>query len=497
MKSKEPSQASAGRATRRRKPPEAPAGPPDPLLDDNIRILFNTMSQGVIFRDDEGRVIAVNPAAERILGIRPEQLLGRTSLDLPWTAVREDGSVLPPGEYPADVVLRTGKTVRGFVMGLVDPADGSRRWLSTTAVPLLRPGASKPYRAYILFEDITASMQAAHALRESRKQLEQEVHDRTRELSQSGDALSAQMSVLKRTEEALRESEERFRRLAEHTADMIYLYRLWPERKFEYVSPSATSLTGYTAEEHNANPNLGLQIVHPDDRKKLREMASGARDATLPLVLRVIRKDGRIIWTEQRAIPVRDASGRVVALQGVVRDITDRVIMEEKLRDNEKFLQAIINSEPECVKMLAADGTVLMMNPSGLAMIDAGSLDQVRGRCIYPLIAPDYRQAFVRLTEEVFQGKSGTLAFQATGLTGKTVWLETHAVPLRDEQQQVILEVAEQFLRLVQDLDQGILSELMLLDMHFKDLEALVAGSVVENGLQPFPVGSGKCSVHT
>ena len=441
MKNKGPSHPSGGSAPRLRKPPAAPPGSvarPDPSVDESIRVLFDTMSQGVIFRDAEGRITAVNPAAVRILATPREQLLGKTTFDLPWKAVREDGSDLPYAEFPAEVVLRTGEQVTGFIMGLVDAAGRTCRWLTIDAVPEFRPGEERPCRAYILFDDITARTQATQELRDSRRQLEHEVHDRTRELAESNEALSSQMSALRRTEEALRESEEKFRRLAENAADLIFLYRFWPERRFEYVSPSAALMTGYPPEEWYADPNLALQIVHADDRDKLRELTSGARDYQAPLVLRVVRKDGRVIWTEQRNFPVRDASGRIVALQGIARDITERVAIEEKLRDNEKFLQAIINTEPECVKMLAADGTLLMMNPSGLSMIHAKSLDQVRGRCIYPLITPEYRPAFIRLTEEVFRGKSGTLAFQATGLSGRTIWLETHAVPLRDEQQRVI-----------------------------------------------------------
>lgn len=440
MKSNKPSQTSAGRPARSRKPPAAaaaPGAPPDPLVDESIRLLFDTMSQGVIFRDSESRAIAVNPAAERILGISRDQLLGKAGFDLPGTAVREDGSAIQPGEYPGDIVLRTGKTIRGFVMGISDPADGSRRWISVTAEPLFRPGASRPHRAYILFEDITAAMLAAQDLRESHKQLEQEVYDRTRELSQSSDALTAQTSALKTTQDRLRESEAKFRRLAEQAADLIYLYRIRPERKYEYISPSAAPLTGYTPEEFYANPLLGLQLVHAEDLTKLRELESAPVDPVKPLVLRMVRKDGRIIWTEHRDIIIRDAAGRVVAIQGIARDITDRIVMEEKLRDSEKFLQAIINTEPECVKMLAADGTLLMINPAGITMLGADTLEQVRGQCIYQIITPEHRPAFIRMTEAVFQGKSGILAFQAVGLSGRTIWLETHAVPLRDERQQV------------------------------------------------------------
>ncbi len=111
---------------------------------------------------------------------------------------------------------------------------------------------------------------------------------------------------------------------------------------------------------------------------------------------------------------------------------------EEALQKSERFLQAIIETEPECVKLLARDGAVLKMNRAGLAMIEADSFDQVEGRPISALISQDHRQAFERLNEEVFQGRSGALEFEVTGLKGKRLWLETHAVPLFDEKGEII-----------------------------------------------------------
>src|SRR5574341_1533635 len=111
---------------------------------------------------------------------------------------------------------------------------------------------------------------------------------------------------------------------------------------------------------------------------------------------------------------------------------------EAALRESEHFLQTIIETEPECVKTLAQDGSLLMMNRAGLAMIEADSFDQVKGQNIYPLIAPEHREAFQRLTEDVFRGKSGTLEFEMIGLHGRRLWLETHAVPLRNGWNEII-----------------------------------------------------------
>jgi two-component system cell cycle sensor histidine kinase/response regulator CckA len=99
----------------------------------------------------------------------------------------------------------------------------------------------------------------------------------------------------------------------------------------------------------------------------------------------------------------------------------------------ERLLQTIIDSEPECVKMVGLDGTLRMMNPAGLRMIQADSPEQVVGHPLLPMVAPEHRSAFMELSEHVFQGGQGSLEFRAIGLKGAGLWLETHAVPLRDD----------------------------------------------------------------
>lgn len=150
-----------------------------------------------------------------------------------------------------------------------------------------------------------------------------------------------------RAEDALRESEARFRRLAENAPDLIYRYRLVPDRGFEYVSPAATAVTGYTPEEHYADPDLGFKMVHPDDRHLLAEAVEGSAQEGEPLVLRWVAKDGRVLWTEQRNAPVRDAEGNVVALEGIARDITGRKRAEEALRESEERYRELFASSPQ------------------------------------------------------------------------------------------------------------------------------------------------------
>lgn len=135
----------------------------------------------------------------------------------------------------------------------------------------------------------------------------------------------------KQAEDALRESEERYRRLTENAPDLIYRYEFVPERRFAYVNPAATAITGYTPEEHYADPDLGFKLVDSEDRPILEQVIHG-KEGREPLVLRWRKKDGSLIWTDQRNVPVYDQDNQLVAIEGVARDITERKLAEQSLR---------------------------------------------------------------------------------------------------------------------------------------------------------------------
>lgn len=113
-----------------------------------------------------------------------------------------------------------------------------------------------------------------------------------------------------------------FEGLVERAQDVVYRYRLCPTRGFDYVNAAATRVTGYTPTEHYADPDLGFKLIHPDDQPILAALLEASPSpSTLPL--RWIRKDGTMIWTEQRNTPVYDESGELVAIEGIAREIDD------------------------------------------------------------------------------------------------------------------------------------------------------------------------------
>ena len=158
-----------------------------------------------------------------------------------------------------------------------------------------------------------------------------EIAELAHAFDQMAGTLQARATESARAQAALKHSEERFRRLAENAVDVIYRYVLHPKRGFEYVSPAATTLTGYTPEEHYADPDLARKLVHPDDLDLIERFWRGER-APASAEVRLIRRDGAVIWTEQRNVPVYDDTGRLVAFEGIARDITERKRAEEELR---------------------------------------------------------------------------------------------------------------------------------------------------------------------
>ena len=103
-----------------------------------------------------------------------------------------------------------------------------------------------------------------------------------------------------------------------------------------------------------------------------------------------------------------------------------------ELQQSESHLRGIIAAEPECIKIVDAQGLLTQMNPAGLAMIEADSLEQVLGRDVSALLAPEYREAFAAMHQRVLAGESLQMEFEVLGLKGGRRWLETHAAPMLD-----------------------------------------------------------------
>lgn len=151
--------------------------------------------------------------------------------------------------------------------------------------------------------------------------------------------------------DALRESEARYRRLAENAPDLIYRYDLAAQRH-SYISAAVRDVLGYDPAEFYADPTLFLQLTHPDDRAGMGNLFLG-RDLAARHTARLAHKDGHLVWLELRRVPVYDDAGTVIAVEGIARDVTEQTLTDRALRDSEGRYRALFAAAQRQAQELA------------------------------------------------------------------------------------------------------------------------------------------------
>ncbi|WP_207483575.1 CHASE3 domain-containing protein [Arenibaculum pallidiluteum] len=135
-------------------------------------------------------------------------------------------------------------------------------------------------------------------------------------------------------------------------------------------------------------------------------------------------------WWDVAISPVTEEDGTVCQLLSVSRDVTERMQAEQSQRESQGRLRAILETTPECVKLVGADGLLLQMNRVGLRIVEAESEDAVRNRPVLDLIAPEHRAQWLANHERVCRGEELSWEFDLLGLKGTRRHMETHAAPL-------------------------------------------------------------------
>lgn len=176
----------------------------------------------------------------------------------------------------------------------------------------------------------------------------------------------------------LSQSEERYRFMAENARDIVYRLQIAPELKYEFISAAVSEIIGYTPEEHYQNPDIIFTIVHPEYLAVMQQIVSGAFDYSKPLSFPWIHRDGHMVWIEQHIHPVTDNSGKVFALEGIARNVTERIEMEEQLKymsmrdsltgvyNRTFFEQAFLNFDSESYNPLG----IILCDIDGLKLIN-------------------------------------------------------------------------------------------------------------------------------
>jgi diguanylate cyclase (GGDEF)-like protein/PAS domain S-box-containing protein len=254
--------------------------------EERFRATFEQAAVGMALRDVDPhnpRWMRVNQKLCDILGYSKEELLSLSSIE-----------VTPPGDRELSIE-HNSKLLRGEVTAYSREKrylrkDGQTIWanISLTAV---RGADGAPAHVISIIQDIT---------------------DR------------------KRTEQALRESEEQFHQLANNIPQIFWICDA-QQKSMIYVSPAYERVTGQAIENLRHTPRSWLDSVHAEDRDRVRTARMAAGNGNYDEVFRVVRADGSMRWVRDRAFPIRDAQGRIYRIAGIAEDITDMRESEERL----------------------------------------------------------------------------------------------------------------------------------------------------------------------
>jgi len=276
------------------------------------RAVLNSMDAHISVLDSGGTIIAVNDAWERFALENGASPIMHTSIGENYIRICR-GATGECSEEAMQVADALEKILRGklnhFSIEYPCHSPQEKRWFLLTLTPLSRENGG----AVVSHFNITG-----------RKQAEDRIRDLLREVD------------LQR---------QRMNNLVASVPGVVWEARGTPDaadQRIDFVSDYAETMLGYSVEEWLSTPNFWLSIVHPDDRERAAiestEIFLGKRTMNQ---FRWIAKDGRVVWVEARAVPIHDDEGRPIGMRGVTLDITERIIIEEKLREETETIDRV------------------------------------------------------------------------------------------------------------------------------------------------------------
>jgi PAS domain S-box-containing protein len=274
---------------------------------------------------------------------------------------------------------------------ITHPQHGER-WMAGIG-RVIRDGRGKLIRMMGINLDITPRKQAEAAVRQLNESLEQRVQERTRELEA--------------TNQALRDSERRFRQVVENIKEVFWVSSP-TKQDLLYISPAYETVWGQSCASVYANPQAWLAAIHPEDRARVQEAALTKQTiGQYDEQYRIVRPDGTIRWIQDRAYPVRNEDGNVFRVVGVAEDITHRKQTQEALRESEMRKGAIMESALDAIITLDGQGRILESNLAAERMFGHNRTRLLGQDFGAALVAPDLRKWFEAGRTKGFAGETG------------------------------------------------------------------------------------------
>ncbi len=405
--------------------------------DPNFRDVLDAIPAAVYATDAEGVITYCNKAAAELAGRTPR--IGIDKWCVSWRLYTADGAPLPHDQCPMAVTLKTGQPVRGQPIYAERP-DGARVLLMPSPTPL-RDAAGRVTGAVNLLVDIDPlrAAQDAAAQRASEQAVLYSFTDRLYRAETLAEIYEAALDAIT---PALGDRASILLFDEEGTIDFVAARGLSPE-----YQAAVRGHTPWGQGQRDAEPIAIADIASSAESDELK--ATVAKEDIRALLFIPLISRGGVIgkFMAYRREPHAFTSGELDLGLTIARqlgfaieregDRSSQRKAEQNQRDSEARYRAIVETTPECVKLVARDGTLLQMNSIGLDLIGADCFEAVEGRSIYDVIAPEDRERFVQFNERVCDGERGSMEFDIISLNGQRRHMETHAAPFKTREGEV------------------------------------------------------------
>ncbi|HBH87093.1 MAG TPA: hypothetical protein DDY17_05780 [Syntrophaceae bacterium] len=255
------------------------------------------------------------------------------------------------------------------------------------------------------------------------------------------DELTAGKAHHEQTEEALRESERRYRRITEAITDYIYTVHIEDGKAVETRhGPGCMAVTGYTEEEFAADPYLWIHMVAAEDRRTVQDHARRVlAEGDIPaLEHRIIRKDGMERWVRNTPVLRRDNRGNIQAYDGLIQDITERKRAEKALQESEEIYRVLAEKSFAGVYVIQ-DGKFCFLNSNAASYVGY-SPEELIGRESMKLVHPEDREQLKNNSIEMLYGKrTSPYEYRIITREGQIKWLMEMVASISWEGKRAIL----------------------------------------------------------
>lgn len=241
------------------------------------------------------------------------------------------------------------------------------------------------------------------------------------------------ISERKRAEEEIRKTNARFNIVSRATSDIVWDWDLLTNEL--WWNDNYYSNLGYRKEKEVVDIEHWFSRIHPGDLARIRSRIDKVKEGKATVwrdEYRYAQADGTYLDFLDRGYVIRDNDGKAIRMIGSMVDMTPVYNAQREVAESENRLRTILDTDPECIKLIGPETELIDINQAGMAMLEMDDLESVRGQKILSVVAEPQQEAIATMVKEAFEGKSGKMEFEMHTFKGKTRWCEINIVPFKN-----------------------------------------------------------------